>query len=112
MDLQGIIHFVERFGSFGIIIFIVWAGIKYIPSFVQSMLEKIDKINERNNITQKEMQDKYMQSLERLTEKNTAELSKISENFQRSVDNSTNWHQKHSQDLAELKNFIIGKYEK
>lgn len=102
--MEHLIPMLERLGSFALLtIIIVFVLIKYLPTGIASFLNKIDKINEDNNKTQREMQATYNESINRVVDAHKAELGRIADRFEKSVENSTNWHQKHSQDLAEIK---------
>lgn len=104
MEMEHLIPMFERLGSFALLtIIVVFVLIKYLPSGLTSFLNKIDKINEDNNKTQKEMQNAYNDSINRIVDAHKTELARIADRFEKSVENSTNWHQKHSQDLAEIK---------
>lgn len=108
MEINHIIPFFERFWSFALLAIIVLLAVsKYLPTFISNFLAKIDKINEDNNKNTKEMQALYADNIRQVTELHRSELGRIADKFEKSVENSTVWHQKHSQDMAEIKNLLV-----
>ena len=112
-EINSFIPLIERLGSFALLaIIILYAIAKLVPYAFKSFLEKIATINTENNKTVEKMQNEYLTSINKISDTQRIELRNIAENFQKSVENSTNWHQKHSQDLADLKTMIISRHEK
>lgn len=112
-EINSFIPLIERLGSFALLaIIILYAIAKLVPYAFKYFGEKITEMNAENNKTVEKMQNEYLTSINKISDTQRTELRNIAENFQKSVENSTNWHQKHSQDLADLKTMIIAKYEK
>ena len=109
-EISSFIPLIERLGSFALLaIIIIYAIAKLVPYAFKYFGEKITEMNAENNKTVEKMQNEYLASINKISDTQRTELRNIAENFQKSVENSTNWHQKHSQDMEEIKNLLIGK---